>query len=38
MTRWLSRLPLRRRTALAYAGLNTVGLLALLAFALRGLV
>jgi len=28
---------LRRRTALAYAGLNTVGLLALLAFALRGL-
>ncbi len=38
MTRSLSRLPLRRRIALAYAGLNAVGLLALIAFALRGLV
>lgn len=37
MTKWLSRLPLRRRIALAYAALNAVGLLALLGFALRGL-
>lgn len=37
MIRWLSRQPLRRRTALAFAGLNAVGLIALLAFALRGL-
>lgn len=37
MTKWLSRLPLRRRIALVYATLNALGLLALLGFALRGL-
>jgi hypothetical protein len=37
MTEWLSRLPLRRRIALACAAVNVVGVLALLGFALRGL-
>ncbi len=38
MTRWLSRQPLRRRIALVFTVLNGAGLLALLTFALRGLV